>query len=181
MPPATRPTTPAVVYVSRNPNTDEYGADWGDTMHVNPMCGGLNHAHAVCAISNPARFQPTRPITMCASCVGHRPADHEWVEHAACRTAYALDWIPTKSADPDHLDTLRYICEPCPVRGVCLTDALSESNQIGFRAGHTETERKALKRMLKHARRTTRKATTNDNPGLTPDPFDAPTLPGVFA
>ena len=70
------------------------------------------------------------------------PPMQEWITEAACR-----------AADPDELfvrgaaqNRAKAVCQACPVRTECLSDALDNRVEFGVWGGMTERERRALLR-----------------------------------
>lgn len=73
----------------------------------------------------------------------------KWRADAACRAAVKEDpslstawdnvdegtWEKNKYVPDPQADVARKICDACPVRGLCLLDALSDNEAEGIRAG----------------------------------------------
>ena len=83
---------------------------------------------------------PGRPV-LGPLCEFHRPG---WRELADCRGSDLDLWYSTAAAS---IDTARGYCHGCPVRALCLEDALDAeyglpaSKRFGTRAGLTPAER----------------------------------------
>jgi hypothetical protein len=65
-----------------------------------------------------------------------------WMAEGACRNGDA-DWFPERGS---HLGELRRICAGCPVRVRCLEYALEWNERFGCWGGHSERQRRELKR-----------------------------------
>jgi WhiB family redox-sensing transcriptional regulator len=66
-----------------------------------------------------------------------------WQRRAACRGTGTDLWFAT---DTEALEGARAICEPCPVRQVCLAYALASPELVGIWAGTDEAERRRMRR-----------------------------------
>jgi WhiB family redox-sensing transcriptional regulator len=73
-------------------------------------------------------------------CVYVRPG---WQEAAACRGLDPELFFPTRGED---YREARKVCAACPVRWECLEAALARSERFGFWGGHSERERRVLRR-----------------------------------
>lgn len=63
-----------------------------------------------------------------------------WREHAACRGHDSKHWYPEKNA-PGVYEYARTICNGCPVRDRCLTEAIRLEEYRGMWGGQTPSER----------------------------------------
>lgn len=73
-----------------------------------------------------------------------------WMRHAACQASDTSLFYPTSESDSGKAIA---ICETCPVRALCLDEAVSRPELFGIWGGTTETERRIMRRngRLKHA------------------------------
>jgi len=64
-----------------------------------------------------------------------------WHDRAACRGMPVRVFYPE---DPrmDRWDVAQEICAACPVRGLCLEDALARNERYGMRGGLTPRQRR---------------------------------------
>ena len=72
----------------------------------------------------------------------------DWRDDAACRNADPELFFTdddTRSARA-RVKTAKLICRACPVRALCLSWALASGYEAGIWGGHTEEERRALRR-----------------------------------
>jgi WhiB family transcriptional regulator, redox-sensing transcriptional regulator len=67
-----------------------------------------------------------------------------WMADAACRGLTGLFFLERGAADA--YTAPREVCEGCPVRSQCLEHALANGEKFGLWGGHTESERRALRR-----------------------------------
>ncbi|MFI5687843.1 WhiB family transcriptional regulator [Streptomyces sp. NPDC051636] len=73
----------------------------------------------------------------------------DWRDNAACRAADIHPDTMFPDSDKDRIDDARTICWKCPVRLVCLRDAINTGdNQWGMRGGLLPEERRAVKKEL---------------------------------
>lgn len=72
----------------------------------------------------------------------------EWHREALCRGSNPAEWFPERG-DP-HMDQKR-LCGACPVREVCLEDALSRGEQHGIWGGTSERQRRQMRRARRAA------------------------------
>ena len=72
-----------------------------------------------------------------------------WRERALCADS-GLDWWPNED-DARAVSLCVEVCERCPVKNECLSDALSYhvAVDLGVRGGLTMRERRSLRRMLR--------------------------------
>lgn len=76
-----------------------------------------------------------------------------WHENGLCRDHPEIDWVPTDPgsrykhglAARRNLDAAAAVCGACPVRGVCLDEALRD-NLIGIWGGTSDSGRRRLRR-----------------------------------
>ena len=72
----------------------------------------------------------------------------EWHKDAACRGRANPDlWFPEPGDPYARIKTARalWICAHCPVRGICLDDALAKQEKHGIRGGRTVRQRKRMR------------------------------------
>lgn len=72
------------------------------------------------------------------------PPRRDWSQEAACRGLPGFDSPVTKKDKEKN----RAICLECPVLDLCLEYSLAYSDEEGFWAGMTATERRTLRRTL---------------------------------
>ncbi|MGO3089551.1 MAG: WhiB family transcriptional regulator [Galactobacter sp.] len=83
------------------------------------------------------------------------PRDGRWKTEGSCAqvpvVADADPWFPTNVANPDTWETPRRICHACPVRDLCLADAMNaeaglitSGSRWGMWGGLTPKERADL-------------------------------------
>ncbi len=70
------------------------------------------------------------------------PLSQEWTGAAACRTTDPDELFVTGAAQ----NRAKIVCQACPVRTECLSDALDNRVEFGVWGGMTERERRALLR-----------------------------------
>lgn len=71
-----------------------------------------------------------------------------WREHAACAGRTDIEWVPTSLSMPlrsGNLRAAREVCASCPVRGLCLDEALRDG-LVGIWGGTTYRQRERLRR-----------------------------------
>ena len=68
------------------------------------------------------------------------PADEHWTASAACKGS-ALDFY---SEDKNDIFMAKLICVGCPVRAICLEEAMKTKERYGVWGGTSEQERDAL-------------------------------------
>lgn len=92
------------------------------------------------------RGRGSRPVT-------EDERDRQWTLRAACRDADPEIFYPVSSADAAY-DEARWYCNRCPVRDICLTDALAQEGYTreGMRGGLTPNQRAYLARKAKKER-----------------------------
>lgn len=64
-----------------------------------------------------------------------------WWHHAACKGMDTEIWFPGHGYDT-RWNRARKICMQCPVRTLCLNDAIKHNDEYGMFGGLTPTERK---------------------------------------
>ena len=74
------------------------------------------------------------------------------LELAACRTHPEIEWVPSSKIRGGvdrtyhaNLAAARLVCASCPVRGVCLDEAIRE-HHVGIWAGTTVLQRRRVRR-----------------------------------
>lgn len=79
----------------------------------------------------------------------------DWRQHAECRSEDPDLFFPIGTSGPALLQTeqAKAVCRRCPVREPCLEWAMETDQTLGVWGGTGETERRALKRRIKAARR----------------------------
>lgn len=70
------------------------------------------------------------------------PDETRWLEQALCPPHGTL------FTDDSRADKAKRICARCPVRSVCLADALARSDDWGIRGGFTAAERRVISGVL---------------------------------
>lgn len=72
-----------------------------------------------------------------------------WTRHAHCRTENPETFAPTGApGSPGYTRQAAQalaVCQPCPVRGDCLHDALAHGDTDTVRGGTTPADRRALR------------------------------------
>ncbi|KPI28796.1 WhiB family transcriptional regulator [Streptomyces sp. NPDC054950] len=78
-----------------------------------------------------------------------------WREHAECRNEDPDLFFPIGTSGPALLQTeqAKAVCRRCPVREQCLEWAMETDQTLGVWGGTGENERRALKRRIRAARR----------------------------
>ncbi|MEV5903152.1 WhiB family transcriptional regulator [Streptomyces sp. NBC_00015] len=78
-----------------------------------------------------------------------------WREHAECRNEDPDLFFPIGTSGPALLQTeqAKAVCRHCPVREQCLEWAMETDQTLGVWGGTGENERRALKRRIRAARR----------------------------
>ncbi len=82
--------------------------------------------------------------------------ENNWVADAACAKAIADEpkllpiWTDERSRDKEYA---RFICEECPVRSLCLLDAVEDPTAEGIRGGFEFTSGGLLKKEREKLRR----------------------------
>ncbi|WP_314220529.1 WhiB family transcriptional regulator [Streptomyces zaehneri] len=78
-----------------------------------------------------------------------------WREHAECRNEDPDLFFPIGTSGPALLQTeqAKTVCRRCPVREQCLEWAMETEQTLGVWGGTSEDERRALKRRIRAARR----------------------------
>ncbi|MEU9270930.1 WhiB family transcriptional regulator [Streptomyces sp. NBC_00080] len=78
-----------------------------------------------------------------------------WREHAECRNEDPDLFFPIGTSGPALLQTeqAKAVCRRCPVREQCLEWAMETDQTLGVWGGTSENERRALKRRIRAARR----------------------------
>ncbi|MFI1928504.1 MULTISPECIES: WhiB family transcriptional regulator [unclassified Streptomyces] len=78
-----------------------------------------------------------------------------WREHAECRNEDPDLFFPIGTSGPALLQTeqAKAVCRHCPVREQCLEWAMETDQTLGVWGGTSENERRALKRRIRAARR----------------------------
>jgi WhiB family redox-sensing transcriptional regulator len=80
--------------------------------------------------------------------------DQNWREWAACFGLDPEQFFPAPSGHPDRAAEAKRVCAGCPVRELCLADALANADMHGVRGGKTADERLKLRRRA-HRRKAT--------------------------
>lgn len=71
----------------------------------------------------------------------------EWRDHAACKGKDPDIFYPKREKPQSTVyGEARKICDGCPVRVVCLEDALENFEELGFRGGLSPMERRVARR-----------------------------------
>ncbi|WP_405631994.1 WhiB family transcriptional regulator [Streptomyces sp. NBC_00016] len=78
-----------------------------------------------------------------------------WREHAECRNEDPDLFFPIGTSGPALLQTeqAKAVCRRCPVQEQCLEWAMETDQTLGVWGGTSENERRALKRRIRAARR----------------------------
>ncbi|GAA1228374.1 WhiB family transcriptional regulator [Prauserella halophila] len=77
-----------------------------------------------------------------------RPQSLEWVQDAACRDEDPELFFPVSDTGPGSQQAARAkaVCARCPVRDLCLQQALDNGLDFGIFGGLTQEERRELAR-----------------------------------
>lgn len=75
--------------------------------------------------------------------------DEPWMDSAACASVGGDSWYPEKGGSTGKA---KKICFVCPVCEECLAYALNRDERFGIWGGHSERERRRLKRGIFPAR-----------------------------
>lgn len=76
----------------------------------------------------------------------------DWREEGACTRCSDPDvFFP---ANPEDVDPARAVCAACPVAGPCLAEALNRAEIDGIWGGTTTAERRSMRAVWRHHRRT---------------------------
>lgn len=67
---------------------------------------------------------------------------NEWVQFAACATAWPDAFFPDQG---DPVNAAKRVCESCPVRRICLQEALDNDEEYGVWGGLSAHQRKQLR------------------------------------
>lgn len=88
----------------------------------------------------------TAPTTTVDTRDVHHP--YAWRLQAACRTEDPETFFGTSRGEAGRreTETAKAICRRCPVQPQCLSWALATGQPWGIYGGHTEDERRALRR-----------------------------------
>lgn len=73
------------------------------------------------------------------------PPDENWVAGAACRKT-TLDFFSEEKID---IYMAKLICGDCPVKNICLNEAISRKERHGVWGGTSEEDRSAIFRRMK--------------------------------
>lgn len=76
----------------------------------------------------------------------------EWHKDAACRGHANPDlWFPEERSPLAQMQTMRalWICASCPVKDLCLEDAMCKKEKHGIRGGKTTRQRKRMRLRVK--------------------------------
>jgi WhiB family redox-sensing transcriptional regulator len=78
-----------------------------------------------------------------------------WREAAACKTLGNELFFPTSITDEatPQIELAKAVCTSCPVREACLEFALRTAQDDGIWGGHTEEERRSMRRARRVAAR----------------------------
>jgi WhiB family transcriptional regulator, redox-sensing transcriptional regulator len=71
-----------------------------------------------------------------------------WFDDALCRGVGAEFMFPTRGDRTEHI---KAVCEACPVRSECLEHALATGEKFGIWGGHSERERRLMRRARRQA------------------------------
>ncbi|MFJ6728729.1 MULTISPECIES: WhiB family transcriptional regulator [unclassified Streptomyces] len=79
----------------------------------------------------------------------------DWRQQAACRHEDPELFFPIGTSGPSLLQTqqAKAVCGGCPVRESCLEWALETDQTLGVWGGTSENERRAMRRRIRAARR----------------------------
>lgn len=92
---------------------------------------------------------------------GTLPRAHHWSDDAACSGVETAVFFPVGSGGVSAAVEAEYaktFCAPCPVRGECLTHALTRRETYGVWGGLDEDERAELLRQARRAAERRRRA-----------------------
>jgi WhiB family redox-sensing transcriptional regulator len=78
-----------------------------------------------------------------------------WKSRAACAGYPSSVFFPAADTPPDLVDKARSICGMCSVSEDCLEYAFETNQVAGIWGGHTEAERRSLRRKWMSARKRT--------------------------
>lgn len=77
--------------------------------------------------------------------------NNDWLQDAACKGMDTEIFFPERGDKAGHIKKARATCKECPVRQQCLDFALSfEIDNFGIFGGYTATQRRGIRRLLKH-------------------------------
>jgi len=99
---------------------------------------------------------------MAVQCVGPTTWNsEEWRELGSCRKLDTGMFFPIGQTGEAEIKIARAknVCVPCPVRQQCLEFAITTNQEYGVWGGHSEEERRVVRRQWRARQRAARKAT----------------------
>ena len=99
---------------------------------------------------------------MAVQCVGPTTWNsEEWREFGSCRKLDTNMFFPIGQTGEAEIKIARAknVCVPCPVRQQCLEFAITTNQEYGVWGGHSEEERRVVRRQWRASRRAAQKAT----------------------
>lgn len=99
---------------------------------------------------------------MAVHCVGPTTWNsEEWREFGSCRKLETNMFFPVGQTGEAEIKIARAksVCVPCPVRQQCLEFAITTNQEYGVWGGHSEEERRIVRRQWRARQRAAQKAT----------------------